>query len=34
MIRPLTYIGAVAISLVIVAGCAWVLLLARWGRAP
>jgi hypothetical protein len=28
------YCGAVAVSLVIVAGCAYVLMLARWGREP
>lgn len=33
MIRDcLAYAGAVAISLVLVGGAAWVLMLARWGE--
>jgi hypothetical protein len=30
----LAYCGAVAISLLLVAGAAWVLMLAKWGEEP
>lgn len=32
MIRAFAYVGAVAVSLVIVAGCAWVLAVAEWRK--
>ena len=34
MIRPLAYCGAVAISLLLVTGCALILAWAKWGESP